>query len=124
MPLLKDHIADHMLPPKHRQQYSNMPWNCCVARPAFKDEIRRSPGAQAALRKEWDRLRLIHTWRQDQVEEWDVVKARAKRTNTKIHMGMVFQICVEKDSETEKAEHLRVWKGRVVFRGNDVVGEN
>jgi hypothetical protein len=36
----------------------------------------------------------------------------------------VFQICVEKDSETEKPEHLRKWKGRVVFRGNDVVGEN
>jgi hypothetical protein len=61
MPLLKDHIKEHMLPPKHRQKYNTMPWNRCVARPVFKDEIRRSPGAQAALRKEWDRLRQIDT---------------------------------------------------------------
>jgi REP element-mobilizing transposase RayT len=51
MPLLTDHINAHMLPPKRRQKYSDMPWNCCVARAVFKDEIRRSPGAQAALRR-------------------------------------------------------------------------
>jgi hypothetical protein len=39
-------------------------------------------------------------------------------------MGMVFQICVEADSETEKQEWLRKWKGRVVFHGNDVVDKN
>jgi hypothetical protein len=61
---------------------------------------------------------------ESEIEEWDVVKARAKRTTTKIHMGMVFQICVEKDPGTKKPERLRKWKGRVVFRGNDVVGEN
>jgi hypothetical protein len=101
-----------------------MPWNCCVARPVFKDEIRRSPGAQAALRNERGRLRLIDTWREDLVEGWDEVAAHAKRANTKIHMGMVFQICVEKNSETEKPEDQRKWKGRVIFRGDDVVDEN
>jgi hypothetical protein len=121
MPLLKHHIPDHLQPPKHRQRCKNMPWNCCVARPVFKDEIRRQPGAQAALRKEWDRLRAINTWLEDEVEMWDVVKARAEKQGVQIHMGMVFQICVEKDSETEKEEWLRKWKGRVVFCGNDVV---
>ena len=57
-------------------------------------------------------------------EEWDVVKARAKKAHTRVHMGMVFQICVEKDSETEKPEKDRKYKGRVVFRGNDMVDEN
>jgi hypothetical protein len=47
-----------------------------------------------------------------------------KKSHTRVHMGVVFQICVEKDSETEKPEHLRKYKGRVVFRGNDVVEEN
>jgi hypothetical protein len=102
MPLLKHHITDHLQPPKHTQKYNNMPWNCCVARLVSKDEIRCSPGAQTALRKEWDRLRLINTWKEDAVEEWDVVKARAKRQGVKIHTGMVFRICVEKNSETEK----------------------
>jgi hypothetical protein len=64
------------------------------------------------------------TWMESEVEEWDVVKARSTRVNTKMRVGMVFRICVEKDSETEKPEHLRECKGRVVFRGNDVVGEN
>jgi hypothetical protein len=117
-------LREHLLPPKHREKNTDMPWNCCVARPVFEDEIRRSAGAQKALRKDWDRLRLINTWREDLVEEWDVVKARAKKTHTRVHMGVVFQICVEKDSETEKPERLRKYKGRVVFRGNDVVDEN
>jgi hypothetical protein len=110
--------------PKRRPKYNNVPWDWCVARPAFQDEIRRSPGAQAALRKEWDRLRAINTWLEDEVEESDVVKARAKRQGVEIRMGMVFQICVGEDSETEKEERLRKWKGRVVFRGNDVVDAN
>jgi hypothetical protein len=124
MPLLKHHITDRLQLPKRRRKCNNMPWNCCVARPVFKDEVRRQPGAQAALRKEWDRLRAINTWLEDGVEEWDVVKARAKRQSVKIHVGMVFQICVGEDSETEKEEWLREYKGHVVFRGNDVVDEN
>jgi hypothetical protein len=107
MPLQQRDLREHLLPPKHREKITDMPWNCCVARPVFKDEIRRSAGAQAALRKEWDRLRLINTLREDLVEEWDDVKARAKKSHTRVRMGMVFQICVEKDSETEKPEHLR-----------------
>jgi hypothetical protein len=58
---------------------------------------------------------------ESEVEEWDVVE---ERMNTKICVGVVFQLCVGKDSETEEPEHLRKWEGRVVFRGNDVVGEN
>ena len=76
------------------------------------------------MRKEWDRLRLINTWREDLVEEWDVVKARAKKAHTQVYMGMVFQICVGKDLETEKPEGERKYKGRVVFRGSDVVDEH
>jgi hypothetical protein len=124
MPLQQKDLHEHLLPPKHRKKHADMPWNCCVARPVFKDEIRRSPGARAALRKEWDRLRLINTWREDLFEEWDAVKLRAKKSHTRVHVGMVFQICVEEDSGTEKPEHLRKYKGRVVFRSNDVVDEN
>jgi hypothetical protein len=127
MPLLQRDLRDHFLPPKHREKIVDVldtPWNCCVARPVFEDEIRRSAGAQKALGKEWDRLRLINTWREDLVEEWNVVKARAKKAHAQVHMGMVFQICVVKDSETEKPEKVRKHKGRVVFQGNDVVGEN
>jgi hypothetical protein len=127
MPLLQRDLREHLMPPRRREKtvdVPDMPWNCCVARPVFKNEIRKSTGARKALREEWDRLRLINTWREDLVEEWDVVKARAKKAHTRAHVGMVFQICVEKDSETEKPEKDRKYKGLVVFRGNDVVDEN
>jgi hypothetical protein len=124
VPLLQRDLREHFLPPKHREKNTDMPWNCCVARPVYKEEIRRSAGARKALRKEWDRLRLINTWREDLVEEWDAVKARAKKAHTPVHVGVVLQICVEKDSETEKPERERKCKGRVVFRGNDVVDEH
>jgi hypothetical protein len=58
------------------------------------------------------------------VEEWGDVKARARKRNRKIRTGMIFQICVDKDSGKEKPEHFRKYKGRVVFHGNDVRGEN
>jgi hypothetical protein len=57
MPLLQRDLREHLLPPTHREKNTDapeMPWNCCVARPVFKDEIGRSTGAQRALRKEWD----------------------------------------------------------------------
>jgi hypothetical protein len=124
IPLQQDHLRDHLLPPKHRGKHNDMRWNCCVARPVFEDEIRRSLGAQAALRKEWGRLRLINTWCEDLLEEWDTGKLRGKKPHTRVRVGVVFQICVEKDSEPEKPERLRKYKGQVMFRGNDVVDEN
>jgi hypothetical protein len=39
MPLLQEHLDGHMLPPQHRQKFSDMPWNCCVARPMFDGEM-------------------------------------------------------------------------------------
>jgi hypothetical protein len=90
----------------------------------YKDEIRSILLARAALKKERDRLRAIDTWREDLVEEWGDVKQRANKNHLKTHVGMVFQICVETDSEKEKPEHLRKYKGRVVFRGSDVRAGN
>jgi hypothetical protein len=40
MPLLQRDLREHLLPPKHREKNADMPWNCCVARPVYKDEIR------------------------------------------------------------------------------------
>jgi hypothetical protein len=50
MPLLQRDLREHLLPPKHREKNNEMPdipWNCCVARPVYKDEVRRSAGAQS-----------------------------------------------------------------------------
>ena len=45
------------------------PESLLVARPVKRAEAESSPEAQAALRKEWDRLRNIKGWMEDQVVE-------------------------------------------------------
>ena len=41
-----------------------------------------------------------------------------------VHVGSVFELCVEKGSELFKNDPLRKHKGRTVFRGNKVKDES
>ena len=41
-----------------------------------------------------------------------------------MHVGIIFEICVEKGSELDPSDPQRKYKGRVVFRGNDVRDQN
>ena len=41
-----------------------------------------------------------------------------------MHFGEVFGICVEKGSELEEDDPNRKYKGRYVFRGNEVKDQN
>jgi len=91
-----------------------------VARPVKRAEVESNPDAQAALRKEWDRLRKIKVWLEDQVVEWgDICKS-----GKKAHVGRIFEICVEKNSELPAGHPLRKYKGHVVFQGNQVWDAN
>ena len=71
-------------------------------------------GAQTAVDKEWRRL---HD--QDVCDEenprglWDVVE-EAKRLNKQMHIGRLFDICVEKSSELE---HNKKTQGSRGVRG-------
>ena len=49
---------------------------------------------------------------------------KARKTGEKIHVGKVFEICVEKGSELERGNPLRKYKGRTVFQGNNVKDES
>eukprot|EP00969_Alexandrium_andersonii_P182502 8063728-Alexandrium_andersonii.AAC.1 len=48
----------------HRQKLAprSFPFNACVARPVGKAEMARTPAAQVAAKKEWDRLRDKYVW--------------------------------------------------------------
>eukprot|EP00975_Prorocentrum_lima_P004611 1004588-Prorocentrum_lima.AAC.1 len=48
--------------------------------------------AKAALDKEWDRLRSISTWNENEVYEWSEVASRARNSSTQAHMGRIFAI--------------------------------
>ena len=83
--------------------------NLCVARLVGIAEIKNSPAAKEAMRKEWDRLRSKYFWDESHPREWDGVRAEARRGRCTVHLGYLFGICVEKNSEL--AAHLRKFKG-------------
>ena len=91
--------------------------NSLVARPVNKREIRANPKAQEALDLEWNKLVKKDAWLYDTVTEWKEVSNKAKKSGEKVHVGKVFEICVEKGSELPEGDKLRKFKGRTVFQG-------
>ena len=78
-------------------------------------------GAQEAVGNEWRKFRDQNVWDEKNPRGlWDVIN-EAKRLNKQIHIGRLFDICVEKSSELERKK--RQHKGRVVFGGNIVRDE-
>jgi hypothetical protein len=110
----------------HRPHISDdeLPFSALVARPVGKAEIRSTPAAQEALLKEWTKLRQAKCWDESKVQEWSKVAADARKNNTTMHVGLIFEICVEKGSELAPNDPNRKYKGRVVFQGNNVKDEN
>ena len=98
--------------------------NTLVARPVNKKEIRSNPKAQESLDIEWNKLVKKTAWLYDTVQEWSTVSEGAKKKGKKVHVGKVFEICVEKGSELPLCHKLRKFKGRTVFQGNNVRDEN
>ena len=92
-----------MNPQKHRTkcirlgiQSGEKTVNTLVARPVGKKEIRANPKAQQALDVEWEKLVKKKAWQYETVAEWKVIADKAKKTGKKVHVGKVFEICVEK----------------------------
>ena len=119
-------IASAGAPQSHRvkSDASPVPFSVMVARSVSKDEVKRTPAAQAALQKEWDRLRAAGCWDESRVREWNDVASEARREGTIAHMGRIFALCVEKGSELPAGDPGRKFKGRVVFQGNNVRDQN
>ena len=89
-----------------------------------RKEAKLDPKAFAALEKEWKKLRDLGCWDQSRVREWRDVAAEAKREGTKVHVGRIFDICVEKNHELAEDDPNRKFKGRVVFEGCHVRDES
>ena len=95
-----------------------------VARPVGRKELIGNPKAQASLDVEWDKLMKKKAWDMASVREWEEISKEAKKKGKKVHVGKVFEICVEKGSELPANDPLRKFKGRTVFQGNNVRDEN
>jgi len=94
-----------------------------VVRSVGRRELESSPGAQAAMKKEWDAFRSLGTWDEKGVRPWAQVSEEARKQGVKAHVGRIFGICVEKGSELPEGSPGRKFKGRVVFQGNQVRDE-
>ena len=110
----RDKLAEH-----HEYAYGFI-MNAFVSRPVGQKEINNNPAAQAALDKEWNNLVTKGAWDYKTVREWKDVSDEAIKSKTKVHVGKVFEICVEKGSELPEGNPLRKFKGRTVFQGNNV----
>jgi hypothetical protein len=89
----------------------------CVARSVTKKEAKATPKAMEALDKEWNKLHKQTCWDLSRVCEWKPLAMKAQVSGKKLHIGRVFDICVEKNSELEEGNPNRKFKGRVVFEG-------
>ena len=118
----EDPIETESVEKQHSEEEVHVPG--AVARPVGKGEIARSPEAQEALKKEWTRLEKLGTWDTHKVKEWRDVANIAKRQGVTVHVGKIFDICVEKGSELPIGDPARKFKGRAVFQGNNVVDQN
>jgi DNA-directed RNA polymerase II subunit RPB2 len=66
-------------------------------------EMKTNPYAVAALKTEWDSLESTRTWDINGVREW----ADVRKDPGENHVGAVFDICVEKNSELPKEDKSR-----------------
>ena len=81
-----------------------------VARPVGKKELLANPKAQASLDVEWEKLMKKKACDMLSVREWEDVSREAKKKNKKVHVGKVFDICVEKGSELPANDPLRKFR--------------
>ena len=89
-----------------------------VTRLLSRADMMSNPAAKEAVWKEAQGLIKEGTWDLTTVTERCDLIADSKRKDVRIHLGQLMSICSEKFAEL--AEHLRVLKGRIVFRGDIV----
>ena len=94
-----------------------------IARSVNRTELKQNSVARDAMTKEHMELSDTYVWLKDKPREWADVAAEASSTDSKVYVGTVFGICVEKGSELDISDPERKFKGRYVFQGNRVKDE-
>ncbi len=88
------------------------------ARPVWPEEVKDNPKAQASLDVEYNAL-CDGPKALDMIGLKDLsdVQAQAKCSGERIHVGMIFWICIEKNAELPEGHPNRKYKGRFVSQG-------
>ena len=93
-----------------------------VHKPIPLPKAMRIPTARNAVNDEWEKLEGMQAWDVSKVKPRAEVQARAKAEDITIHFGHVMALCHLKNAEL--AELYQRYKGRIVFRGDDVKDED
>ena len=100
-------------------------WFALVHTPIPMKKAMNIPKAIEAVDAEWQKLADKKAWLLDTVQPKAKVEARSKATGVPVHFGSLMDLCHEKHSELQR--HIpvneRTYKGRVVFRGDQVKDE-
>ena len=100
----------------HRSKSTHWPlFNAAVARPLSKNEVQDTPAAMQALLNEADKLQGRDTWDLTSVREWSEVAKEAKQSGKQAHVGRIFPIVVQRNSELPDGHPEKVHKGRIVY---------
>ena len=81
------------------------------------------PKAKDAVTKEWDALEKIEAWDLKGMKPKSQVIAEANKAGKSVHFGSLMDLCHEKGAEFNRPDHEKIYKGRVVFRGDQVRDE-
>ena len=124
MPVDYNHVERHRERIAQTISAETQAFSAMVARSVGAKEVASNPKAQKALDVEWEKLEQKGAWDYKSVVEWESIAEKARKAGGKLHVGAVFEICVEKGSELEEDNPLRKFKGRSVFQGNKVTDES
>ena len=101
--------------------YVSADWFALVHTPVSIPSAMKIPAAKEAIDKEWQKLIDLRAWTTETVREKREVMEEARQQKKKVHFGSLMDLCHEKHSEL--APENRKYKGRVVFRGDQVKDE-
>ena len=93
-----------------------------VHTPVDMKKAMQIPDAKKAVDKEWQKLIDKTAWDYDSVRPKADVVAESKRSKKKAHFGSLMDLCHEKHSELKLL--VKIFKGRVVFRGDQTKDED
>ncbi len=83
------------------------------------------------MQLERDRLRAVErpdgkrgVWDESLVMEWHEVRRNARKRGVTLNVGLVFGIVVEHNFELSESDKRRKYKGRAVFQGSNIRGQD
>ena len=98
-------------------------WFAMVHLPIPMKKAQSIPRARAAVDKEWDALASLPAWDLSRVKPKAQVIAEARKAGRTVHFGSLMDLCHEKGAEFNRPMNEKIYKGRVVFRGDQVRDE-